>query len=42
MIDLYGIETPHGWQASTALEESALPCAVHALALSKGEQKQPW
>lgn len=42
MIDLYTAETPNGWKASITLEELELPYAVHALALSKNEQKQPW
>ncbi len=41
MIELYTAETPNGWKASIALEELALPYTVHALALSKGEQKAP-
>lgn len=42
MIDLYTAETPNGWKASITLEELQLPYTVHALALSKGEQKAPW
>lgn len=42
MIDLYTAETPNGWKISITLEELGLPYTVHALALSKGEQKQPW
>jgi glutathione S-transferase len=41
MIDLYTSSTPNGWKASVALEELALPYEVHAVSLSKGEQKTP-
>jgi len=41
MIDLYTAETPNGWKISITLEELALPYTVHALALSKNEQKAP-
>jgi glutathione S-transferase len=39
MIDLYTASTPNGWKVSVALEELALPYTVHAIDLSKGEQK---
>ncbi len=39
MIDLYTAETPNGWKISIALEEVRLAYTVHALALSKNEQK---
>ena len=42
MIDLYTGETPNGWKASITLEELGLPYTVHALALSKNQQKEPW
>ncbi|HTY50545.1 MAG TPA: glutathione S-transferase N-terminal domain-containing protein [Steroidobacteraceae bacterium] len=42
MIDLYTAETPNGWKVSITLEELALPYTVHAIALSTGQQKQPW
>jgi GST-like protein len=42
MIDLYTAETPNGWKISIALEELGLPYTVHALALSKSEQKAAW
>ena len=42
MIDLYTSETPNGWKVSIALEEMKLPYEVHALKLSKQEQKQDW
>jgi len=42
MIDLYTAETPNGWKISITLEELGLPYTVHALALSKNEQKAPW
>ena len=41
MIDLYTAETPNGWKISITLEELGLPYQVHALALSKNEQKAP-
>jgi glutathione S-transferase len=42
MIDLYTAETPNGWKISITLEELGLPYTVHALALSKNEQKAAW
>jgi glutathione S-transferase len=42
MIDPYTSETPNGWKISIALEELGLPYTVHALKLSKQEQKAPW
>jgi glutathione S-transferase len=42
MIDLYTAETPNGWKISITLEELGLPYTVHALKLSKNEQKAPW
>jgi GST-like protein len=42
MIDLYTAATPNGWKVSIALEELALPYALHVLDLGAGEQKQPW
>jgi glutathione S-transferase len=42
MIDLYTASTPNGWKASVALEELGLPYEVHAINLSKLEQKQDW
>lgn len=39
MIDLYTSETPNGWKISITLEELGIPYRVHALALSKNEQK---
>ena len=41
MIDLYTSETPNGWKISITLEELDIPYTVHALALSKNEQKAP-
>jgi glutathione S-transferase len=41
MIDLYTAATPNGHKISIALEELALPYAVHALDLGKLDQKQP-
>ncbi len=42
MIDLYTAGTPNGYKASIALEELALPYAVHPIDLSQLEQKQDW
>jgi GSH-dependent disulfide-bond oxidoreductase len=42
MIDLYSAATPNGHKISIALEELALPYTLHALELSKNEQKEPW
>lgn len=39
MIDLYTAPTPNGHKVSIALEEMALPYAVHRLAFDKAEQK---
>jgi GSH-dependent disulfide-bond oxidoreductase len=39
MIDLYTAETPNGWKISITLEELGIPYTVHALALSRNEQK---
>jgi GSH-dependent disulfide-bond oxidoreductase len=41
MIDLYTAATPNGFKVSIALEELALPYAVHSLDLGKLEQKRP-
>ena len=41
MIDLYTSSTPNGYKISIALEELALPYALHPIALMKGEQKRP-
>jgi GSH-dependent disulfide-bond oxidoreductase len=41
MIDLYTAETPNGWKISITLEELGIAYTVHALALSKNEQKAP-
>jgi hypothetical protein len=42
MIDLYTATTPNGHKISIALEELELPYALHALDLSKNDQKQAW
>ena len=42
MIDLYTAPTPNGWKASVSLEEMEIPYEVHAIDLSKAEQKEPW
>ena len=39
MIDLYTSPTPNGWKVSVALEEFGLPYTVHAIDLTKGDQK---
>ena len=41
MIELYTAATPNGWKISIALEELELPYEVHAVDLTKGEQKRP-
>lgn len=41
MIDLYTAATPNGHKVSIALEELALPYAVHALELGRLEQRRP-
>ncbi|GAC1620372.1 MAG: hypothetical protein NVS9B10_02040 [Nevskia sp.] len=40
MIDLYTSATPNGWKASILLEELGVPYTLHALSLSKQDQKQ--
>jgi len=42
MITLYTAGTPNGYKASIMLEECALDYQVHAMALSKLEQRQDW
>ena len=42
MIDLYSAATPNGHKISIALEELALPYALHPLELDKKVQKEPW
>jgi glutathione S-transferase len=42
MITLYTAGTPNGYKASIMLEECDLEYQVHAMALSKLEQKQAW
>jgi GSH-dependent disulfide-bond oxidoreductase len=42
MIELYTAATPNGWKASIALEELGLPYSVRGIALTGGEQKEPW
>lgn len=39
VIDLYTSATPNGWKASILLEELGVPYTVHAISLSKQEQK---
>lgn len=39
MIELYTSATPNGWKASVALEEMEIPYEVHAIELSKAQQK---
>lgn len=41
MIDLYTSATPNGWKASITLEELGVPYKLHAISLSKQEQKTP-
>jgi GST-like protein len=42
MIDLYTSPTPNGHKASVTLEELGLPYEVHAIDMSKNEQKEEW
>lgn len=42
MIDLYTSPTPNGWKITVLLEELALPYTLHAIDLSKNEQKEDW
>lgn len=42
MITLYTARTPNGYKASIMLEECGLEYRVHAMQLSKLEQKQDW
>lgn len=42
MITLYTARTPNGYKASIMLEECGLEYGVHAMQLSKLEQKQDW
>ncbi len=41
MIELYTAPTPNGWKVSVALEEIGMPYNVHAIDLTKDEQKAP-
>ena len=41
MIDLYAWTTPNGREACIALDELALPCAVHPIDIGKDEQFKP-
>jgi GST-like protein len=41
MIELYTASTPNGWKVSVALEEIGMPYNVHAIDLTKDEQKTP-
>ena len=41
-ITLYTSGTPNGWKASILVEELQTPYQVHAISLSKNEQKQEW
>jgi len=41
MIDLYAWNTPNGRKISVALEEMALPYAMHVLSFANRDQKQP-
>ncbi|TDU26635.1 GST-like protein [Panacagrimonas perspica] len=41
MIDLYTSATPNGWKASITLEEMGVPYKLHAISLSKQDQKTP-
>lgn len=41
-ITLYTSGTPNGWKASILIEELQIPYKVHAISLSKLEQKEDW
>jgi len=41
MIELYTAATPNGHKVSIALEELGLPYRVHAVDITRGEQKRP-
>ena len=41
-ITLYTSGTPNGWKASILVEELQTPYQVHAISLSKNEQKEEW
>ena len=41
-ITLYTAGTPNGWKANLLVEELQIPYRLHALSLSKNEQKQDW
>ena len=41
-VTLYTAGTPNGWKASIIIEELAVPYKVHAISLSKNEQKEDW
>ncbi len=41
-ITLYTSGTPNGWKASILVEELQTPYKVHAISLSKNEQKEEW
>ncbi len=41
-ITLYTSDTPNGWKASILVEELQIPYKVHAISLSKNEQKEEW
>lgn len=42
MIDLYTSPTPNGWKVTVLLEELSLPYTLHAIDLSRNEQKEDW
>ena len=41
-ITLYTSGTPNGWKASILVEELQIAYKVHAISLSKNEQKEEW
>ena len=41
-ITLYTAGTPNGWKANILVEELHIPYKVHAISLSKNQQKEDW
>jgi glutathione S-transferase len=41
MIDPHPSATPNGWKVSILLKKLGMPCIMHPVSLSMGEQKAP-